>query len=66
MDRKPTPGPVPAEGERLTEQICPACRKGGLVYVIPFRWGGERHLNWCCRSCGHAWAMAERRVDDRP
>jgi hypothetical protein len=53
------------ESERLTDGICSACGKQGGVLVTPFRWGGKHHLNWYCRSCGHAWPMAERRAKQR-
>ena len=51
--------------ESLTREACSACRQTGNVYVTSFRWGGERHLSWSCRACGHAWAMAERRRQER-
>jgi len=35
------------------------------VFVAAFTWGGERQLQWHCRSCGVVWITPERRSAER-
>jgi hypothetical protein len=49
------------EIEGKTGATCPLCEQIGSVVVAPFRWAAERHLNWSCRRCRHAWVTLDRR-----
>jgi hypothetical protein len=54
------------ESSDPTGAACPVCERTGFVYVSPFRWAGERHLNWFCRACGYVWVFADRRGKNGP
>jgi len=54
-----------ADAARQPDVTCPLCAKQGSVYLTPFRWGGERQLNWYCGACGHVWIIPERRRNGR-
>jgi hypothetical protein len=41
------------------------CEERGSVYLTSFRWAGQRHLNWSCHACGHAWIIQDRRTNGR-
>ena len=50
-----------ADAARVPEAVCPSCQSVGSVGVTPFRWNGERHLQWRCSGCRHVWIESERR-----
>lgn len=47
--------------EGKTGVTCPVCERIGSVFVAPFRWAAQRHLNWSCRACGHVWVTLDPR-----